>query len=222
MCAEDRKALSSQTAVPTKQRSVVKLVVVTPSTVAHHDAVGGGLKGLTNDFPSAAGLAASRAVNGLVAAIEHRLGGEIPAVLATIVTEGASRRHIVLGTGVRITPSVRLVGPAGLQRLRGLHPVGLVHASCRPPGRACHPTRRQAIENTAVGSCRRSPGQHSTWSRDHEYKRHGTLSILVCRGSHTYERYLVKATPGTAVEQYILLLHKLTITTRRTASFGWS
>ena len=34
----------------------------------------------------------------------------------------------------------------------------------------------QAIENTAA-DLPPVPGQHSTWSRDHEYKRQGTLSI---------------------------------------------
>lgn len=44
----------------------------------------------------------------------------------------------------------------------------------------------QAIANTAPDRPP-VPGQHGTWSRDHEYKRHGTLSILAAVDLHNGE-----------------------------------
>ena len=65
----------------------------------------------------------------------------------------------------------------------------------------------QAIENTAP-DLPPVPGQHSTWSRDHEYKRHGTLSILAAVDLHNGEIF-AKVHPRHRSREYILLLKEL-------------
>ena len=65
----------------------------------------------------------------------------------------------------------------------------------------------QAIENTAA-DLPPVPGQHSTWSRDHEYKRHGTLSILAAVDLHNGEIF-AQVHPRHRSQEYILLLEEL-------------
>ena len=65
----------------------------------------------------------------------------------------------------------------------------------------------QAIENTAP-DLPPVPGQHSTWSRDHEYKRHGTLSILAAVDLHNGEIF-AQVHPRHRSREYILLLKEL-------------
>ena len=65
----------------------------------------------------------------------------------------------------------------------------------------------QAIENTAA-DLPPVPGQHSTWSRDHEYKRHGTLSILAAVDLHNGEIF-AQVHPRHRSREYILLLKEL-------------
>lgn len=65
----------------------------------------------------------------------------------------------------------------------------------------------QAIENTAP-DLPPVPGQHSTWSRDHEYKRHGTLSILAALDLHNGEIH-AQVHERHRSREYILLLKQL-------------
>ncbi|MGH8513731.1 MAG: IS630 family transposase, partial [Gammaproteobacteria bacterium] len=65
----------------------------------------------------------------------------------------------------------------------------------------------QAIENTAP-DLPPLPGQHGTWSRDHEYKRHGTLSILAAVDLHNGE-VIAQVHPRHRSREFILLLKEL-------------
>ena len=65
----------------------------------------------------------------------------------------------------------------------------------------------QAIENTAP-DLPPVPEQHSTWSRDHEYKRHGTLSILAAVDLHNGE-VIAQVHPRHRSREFILLLKEL-------------
>jgi len=65
----------------------------------------------------------------------------------------------------------------------------------------------QAIENTAP-DLPPQPGAHPNWSRDHEYIRHGTLSILAALDLHT-GRILAQVQPRHRSREHILLLKDL-------------
>jgi transposase len=65
----------------------------------------------------------------------------------------------------------------------------------------------QAIENTAP-DLPPVPGQQQTWSRDHEYKRHGTLSILAAVDLHNGE-VIAQVHPRHRSREFILLLKDL-------------
>ena len=65
----------------------------------------------------------------------------------------------------------------------------------------------QAIENTAPDLPPR-PGAHPNWSRDHEYIRHGTLSILAALDLHS-GRILAQIQPRHRSREHILLLKDL-------------
>jgi len=65
----------------------------------------------------------------------------------------------------------------------------------------------QAIENTAP-DLPPVPGEHSTWGRDHEYKRHGTLSILAALDLHNGE-VIAQVHPRHRSREFILLLKAL-------------
>ena len=65
----------------------------------------------------------------------------------------------------------------------------------------------QAIENTAP-DLPPVPGQHSIWSRDHEYKRHGTLSILAAVDLHNGE-VIAQVHSRHRSREFILLLKEL-------------
>jgi transposase len=65
----------------------------------------------------------------------------------------------------------------------------------------------QAIENTAP-DLPPVPGQQKTWSRDHEYKRHGTLSILAAVDLHDGE-VIAQVHPRHRSREFILLLKEL-------------
>ncbi len=65
----------------------------------------------------------------------------------------------------------------------------------------------QAIENTAP-DLPPVPGKHATWSRDHEYKRHGTLSILAAVDLHNGE-VIAQVHPRHRSREFILLLKEL-------------
>ncbi len=65
----------------------------------------------------------------------------------------------------------------------------------------------QAIENTAP-DLPPVPEHHSTWSRDHEYKRHGTLSILAAVDFHNGE-VIAQVHPRHRSREFILLLKEL-------------
>jgi transposase len=52
------------------------------------------------------------------------------------------------------------------------------------------------------------PGKYSTWSRDHEYKRHGTLSILAAVDLHNGE-IIAQVHPRHRSREFILLLKEL-------------
>jgi transposase len=65
----------------------------------------------------------------------------------------------------------------------------------------------QAIENTAA-DLPPVPGRHPTWGRDHEYKRHGTLSILAAVDLHTGE-IIAQVHERHRSREFILLLKEL-------------
>jgi len=65
----------------------------------------------------------------------------------------------------------------------------------------------QAIETTAP-DLPPVPGQHGTWSRDHEYQRHGTLSILAAVDLHNGE-VIAQVHPRHRSREFILLLKEL-------------
>ncbi len=65
----------------------------------------------------------------------------------------------------------------------------------------------QAIENTAP-DLPPVPGKYPTWSRDHEYKRHGTLSILAGVDLHNGEVF-AQVHPRHRSREFILLLKEL-------------
>jgi transposase len=65
----------------------------------------------------------------------------------------------------------------------------------------------QAIANTAP-DLPPIPGQHSVWSRDHEYKRHGTLSILAAVDLHNGE-VIAQVHPRHRSREFIMLLKDL-------------
>ena len=65
----------------------------------------------------------------------------------------------------------------------------------------------QAIANTAP-DLPPVPGQYRTWSRDHEYKRHGTLSILAAVDLHNGE-VIAQVHPRHRSREFILLLKDL-------------
>lgn len=65
----------------------------------------------------------------------------------------------------------------------------------------------QAIANTAP-DLPPVPGKHSTWSRDHEYKRHGTLSMLAAVDLHNGE-VIAQVHPRHRSREFILLLKDL-------------
>jgi transposase len=62
----------------------------------------------------------------------------------------------------------------------------------------------QAIANTAP-DLPPIPGKYSTWSRDHEYKRHGTLSILAAVDLHNGE-VIAQVHPRHRSREFIMLL----------------
>lgn len=65
----------------------------------------------------------------------------------------------------------------------------------------------QAIANTAP-DLPPVPGKYRTWSRDHEYKRHGTLSILAALDLHNGE-VIAQVHPRHRSREFILLLKEL-------------
>lgn len=65
----------------------------------------------------------------------------------------------------------------------------------------------QAIENTAADLPPR-PGAHPAWSRDHEYVRHGTLSILAALDLHD-GHLIAQVHPRHRSREHILLLKAL-------------
>ncbi len=65
----------------------------------------------------------------------------------------------------------------------------------------------QALANTAP-DLPPVPGQYKTWSRDHEYKRHGTLSILAAVDLHNGE-VIAQVHPRHRSREFILLLKQL-------------
>ena len=65
----------------------------------------------------------------------------------------------------------------------------------------------QAIANTAP-DLPPVPGKYPTWSRDHEYKRHGTLSILAAVDLHNGE-VIAQVHPRHRSREFILLLKEL-------------
>lgn len=65
----------------------------------------------------------------------------------------------------------------------------------------------QAIANTAP-DLPPVPGKYRTWSRDHEYKRHGTLSILAALDLHNGE-VIAQVHPRHRSREFILLLKDL-------------
>jgi len=65
----------------------------------------------------------------------------------------------------------------------------------------------QAIANTAP-DLPPIPGKYPTWSRDHEYKRHGTLSILAAVDLHNGE-VIAQVHPRHRSREFILLLKEL-------------
>lgn len=65
----------------------------------------------------------------------------------------------------------------------------------------------QAIANTAP-DLPPIPGKYSTWSRDHEYKRHGTLSILAAVDLHNGE-VIAQVHPRHRSREFIMLLKEL-------------
>ena len=65
----------------------------------------------------------------------------------------------------------------------------------------------QAIANTAP-DLPPVPGKYKTWSRDHEYKRHGTLSILAAVDLHNGE-VIAQVHPRHRSREFILLLKQL-------------
>jgi transposase len=65
----------------------------------------------------------------------------------------------------------------------------------------------QAIANTAP-DLSPVPGKYRTWSRDHEYKRHGTLSILAALDLHNGE-VIAQVHPRHRSREFILLLKDL-------------
>jgi len=65
----------------------------------------------------------------------------------------------------------------------------------------------QAIENTAP-DLPPVPGRQKTWGRDHEYKRHGTLSILAAVDLHNGEVF-AQVHPRHRSREFILLLKEL-------------
>ncbi|MGB5102836.1 MAG: IS630 family transposase [Steroidobacteraceae bacterium] len=65
----------------------------------------------------------------------------------------------------------------------------------------------QAIANTAP-DLPPVPGKYGTWSRDHEYKRHGTLSILAAVDLHNGE-VIAQVHPRHRSREFILLLKEL-------------
>lgn len=65
----------------------------------------------------------------------------------------------------------------------------------------------QATQNTAP-DLPPVPGQHPTWTRDHEYKRHGTLSILAAVDLHTGE-VIAQVHERHRSREFILLLKEL-------------
>jgi transposase len=65
----------------------------------------------------------------------------------------------------------------------------------------------QAIANTAP-DLPPVPGKYKTWSRDHEYKRHGTLSILAAVDLHNGE-VIAQVHPRHRSREFILLLKEL-------------
>ena len=65
----------------------------------------------------------------------------------------------------------------------------------------------QAIANTAPDRPP-VPGKYRTWSRDHEYKRHGTLSILAAVDLHNGE-IIAQVHPRHRSREFILLLKDL-------------
>src|ERR1700674_1983811 len=65
----------------------------------------------------------------------------------------------------------------------------------------------QAIENTAP-DLPPVPGEYRTWSRDHEYKRDGTLSILAAVDLHNGE-VIAQVHPRHRSREFILLLKEL-------------
>jgi transposase len=65
----------------------------------------------------------------------------------------------------------------------------------------------QAIENTAP-DLPPVPGRQPTWGRDHEYKRHGTLSILAAVDLHNGE-VIAQVHPRHRSREFILLLKQL-------------
>lgn len=65
----------------------------------------------------------------------------------------------------------------------------------------------QAIANTAP-DLPPVPGKYRTWSRDHEYKRHGTLSILAAVDLHNGE-IIAQVHPRHRSREFILLLKDL-------------
>ena len=65
----------------------------------------------------------------------------------------------------------------------------------------------QAIANTAP-DLPPVPGNYRTWSRDHEYKRHGTLSILAALDLHNGE-VIAQVHPRHRSREFILLLKEL-------------
>ena len=67
----------------------------------------------------------------------------------------------------------------------------------------------QAIANTAPDRPP-VPGKYRTWSRDHEYKRHGTLSILAAVDLHNGE-IIAQVHPRHRSREFILLLKDLDV-----------
>jgi transposase len=65
----------------------------------------------------------------------------------------------------------------------------------------------QAIANTAP-DLPPVPGKYKTWGRDHEYKRHGTLSILAAVDLHNGE-VIAQVHPRHRSREFILLLKEL-------------
>jgi len=65
----------------------------------------------------------------------------------------------------------------------------------------------QAIAHTAP-DLPPVPGKYRTWSRDHEYKRHGTLSILAALDLHNGE-VMAQVHPRHRSREFILLLKEL-------------